>query len=220
MYATMTSASDATSLQKDLDRLAAWEKKWQMEFHPQKCSVLRITRNKSTKIFQYRLHGHILEPETNSKYLGVTINNKLSWTKHIDNITKKANGSIAFLRRNLQISQKHIKTKAYTTLVRPQIEYAAAIWDPHYKITVQRVKMVQRRAARYVCNDYGQQSSVTASDASAVGMAQSCTKESRYQVDIFLQVHSWYGCSRHHQQSETPDQRNPSQPSPVLHTFH
>ena len=114
-----TSASDATSLQKDLDHLAAWEKKWQMEFHPQKCSVLRITRNKSTKIFQYRLHGHILEPETNSKYLGVTINNKLSWNKHIDNITKKANGSIAFLRRNLQISQEHIKIKAYTTLVRP-----------------------------------------------------------------------------------------------------
>ena len=119
MYMTMTSASDAPSLQKDLDRLAAWEKKWQMEFHPHKCSVLRITRNKSTKIFQYRLHGHILEPETNSKYLGVTINNKLSWNKHIDNITKKVNGSIAFLRRNLQISQKHIKTKAYTALVRP-----------------------------------------------------------------------------------------------------
>ena len=148
MYTMMTSASDATSLQKDLNHLPAWEKKWQMEFYPQKSSVLRITRNKSIKDFQYHLHVHIFKLETNSKYLYVTINNKLSLNKDTDNITKKANGSIAFLLRILQISQKHIKTKAYTTLVRPQIKYATAVWDLHYKATAQRVEMVQRYATR------------------------------------------------------------------------
>ena len=45
-------------------------------------------------------------------------------------------------------------------------------------------------------------------------------KESRYQADIFLQVHSRYGYSRSHQQLEMPDPRNRSQPSPVLHTYY
>ena len=40
MYMIMTSATDATSLQKDLDTLVSWEKKWQMQFHHEKCSVL------------------------------------------------------------------------------------------------------------------------------------------------------------------------------------
>ena len=127
VHMTMTSENDAASLQQDLDRLASWEKKWQIQFHPQKCSVLRISRSKSPKFFQYHLHGHILQSETNSKYLGITINNKLSWNNHIDNVCKKANNSLAFLCRNLQISQQHIKAKAYTTLIRPQLEYAVAV---------------------------------------------------------------------------------------------
>ena len=63
------------------------------------------------------LHGHILKTETNSKYLGVTINNQLSWNNYIDIMYNKANASIAFLRRNLQISQRYIIANAYTTLV-------------------------------------------------------------------------------------------------------
>ena len=82
-YMTITGESDAASLQQDLDKLAAWEEKWDMKFHPQKCSVLSITRSKSPKIHNYKLHGHTLESESSSKYLGVTIDNKLCWNTHI-----------------------------------------------------------------------------------------------------------------------------------------
>ena len=119
-----------------------------MKFHPQKCSILRVTRSQTPIIYDYKLHGHTLKTETNSKYLGVIINNQLSWNNHIDNICTKANSSVAFLRRNLQISQHHIKSYAYTTLVRPQVEYAAAVWDPYTKGNQHKLEMVQRRAAR------------------------------------------------------------------------
>ena len=46
-YVVMASENDA-SLQKDLDNLIDWEDKWKMQFHPQKCSVLKITRNRNT----------------------------------------------------------------------------------------------------------------------------------------------------------------------------
>jgi hypothetical protein len=160
-YMTMTGENDAASLQHDLDKLAAWEDKWQMKFHPDKCSILRITRSKTPLMYNYQLHGHVLKSETNSKYLGVTIDNKLCWNTHISNICRKANSSLAFLRRNLQINQQQIKSSAYTTLVRPQLEYAAAIWDPYTKVKQLELEMVQRRAARYVCRIYEREASVT-----------------------------------------------------------
>ena len=40
IYVTVSSTSHAEALQADLDRLAAWEAKWLMEFHPVKCQVL------------------------------------------------------------------------------------------------------------------------------------------------------------------------------------
>ena len=36
MYMALTNANDATSLQQDLVKLASWEEKWKMNFHPQK----------------------------------------------------------------------------------------------------------------------------------------------------------------------------------------
>ena len=150
MYMAMSGPGDSTSLQQDLDQLAAWEEKWKMEFHPQKCSVLPITRSPSPQINRYQLHGHTLKTQTDSKYLGITINSKLSWNNHIGNVCTKANSSIGFLRRNFQISQQRIKSNVCKTLVRPQVEYAATVWDPYTGENIDKLEMVQRRAALYL----------------------------------------------------------------------
>ena len=68
---------------------------------------------------------------------------------------------VGFLRRNLQIHQKHIKSNAYKALVRPQIEYASTVWDPFTQENQNKIEMVQRRAARFVCNNYSREASVT-----------------------------------------------------------
>ena len=46
-------------------------------------------------------------------------------------ITNKANSIIGLLRRNLRIPSQTIKTHAYQSLVRPHLEYASTVWDPH-----------------------------------------------------------------------------------------
>ena len=158
IYITISNGTDATALQQDLDKLAKWEETWQMEFHPQKCSVLHITRSRNPKYKQYTLHGHILINEDNAKYLGVVINKTLSWNNHINDVIKKANASLGFLRRNLKIGQEKFKTSAHFTLVRTQLEYAAAIWDPYTQ--TYKIEMVQRWAAWYVCNNYNREASV------------------------------------------------------------
>ena len=84
-----------------------------------------------------------------AKYIGVTIDNKLSWKSHVDLVTKRANQTTAFLRRNLSSCSTDVKAKCYKSLVRPQLEYAVTIWDPYTK-----VEAVQRRAARFCFNDY------------------------------------------------------------------
>jgi hypothetical protein len=160
-YLAVTSESDCDVLQRDLDKLALWEDKWLMQFHPEKCNVLSITKNRNLIRRNYTLRDHVLEQVTSTKYLGVTISSDLKWTPHINNICGKANGTIGFLKRNLNISNRHIKEKAYKSLVRPVLEYACAAWDPHLKTDIDKLEKVQRRAARYVLNRYHNRSSVT-----------------------------------------------------------
>ena len=132
-----------------------------MQFHPEKCQVLRITNKRKPIIFNYTLHDHILATVTQAKYLGVTITNDLNWKQHVENITKSANKALGFLRRNLRINSVKAKEQAYLTYVRPILEYSCTVWHP-YRIYQQRqLEMVQRRAARFVCNRYRHTSSVT-----------------------------------------------------------
>ena len=49
LYRQISSENDQKLLQEDLDRLATWEKTWGMEFHPQKCSVMRISRARTPR---------------------------------------------------------------------------------------------------------------------------------------------------------------------------
>ena len=159
-YQAIRSSEDQQSLQQDLNRLAEWEQTWSMAFHPQKCSVLCITKNKTTRTPTYTLHGHLLEQVNNVKYLGITISKDLKWNAHIDNTRNKASRTLGFLRRNLKISNKKIKDTAYKALVRPSLEYASSVWDPHTIQHSTALEKVQRRAARWVSHSYRQRSSV------------------------------------------------------------
>ena len=161
LYRTIKGQADAHALQKDLDSLQDWEKEWQMEFNADKCEVIRITSKKNPIIYSYRIHQTALRTTNQAKYLGVTITPELSWKCHIDNITKKANSTMAFLRRNIRSSQRDAKAKAYKTYVRPIVEYAASVWSPAIDSHIKQLEMVQRRAARFVCSDYTRQSSVS-----------------------------------------------------------
>ena len=51
IYRQINSAADHTILQQDLHKLARWEAEYSMEFHPEKCNVLRVTRSRSPSIF-------------------------------------------------------------------------------------------------------------------------------------------------------------------------
>ena len=162
IYITLLKAQDTDILQNDLTKLEQWEKEWDMEFNPSKCQVIHITRSKKPIPSKYFLHGTQLENVPHAKYLGVDISETLNWNTHISRISKKANQTLGFIRRNIKIHNENIKSLAYKTLVRPQLEYASAVWSPHTETQIGQLEAVQRRAARWTKRDYQRTSSVTA----------------------------------------------------------
>ena len=121
-----------------------------MEFHPDKCKTIHITRSRNIKKHIYTIYGVPMETVTSVKYLGVNLTTDARWNTQIKQTKNKASGTLNFLQRNLRISSKKVKTTAYQAFVRPRLEYASTVWDPWTDRNVKAIESVQRRAARWV----------------------------------------------------------------------
>ena len=161
LYLTIKGEEDSSALQKDLDTLLVWESKWDMQFNPSKCQVVLVTGSKSPYKSEYILHGQVLETVTCARYLGVDISSNISWSSHIGRVVGNANRSLGYIRRNIKSKSKDVRESAYNTIVRPQLEYASAVWDPHTKEHISKIEMVQRRAARWTLSNFDNRASVT-----------------------------------------------------------
>ena len=146
IYHPITNPQYSTALQEDLDALQRWESDWLMHFHPHKCQTMHITKKRNIIQSTYTIHNHNLETTDTAKYLGIHINNTLSWNTHINKTAQRANTTSAFLHRNIRTCPRKTKHIAYTTLVRPILEYASIIWDPPTDTNIHKLEMVQRRS--------------------------------------------------------------------------
>lgn len=61
IYHQIWNQRDAAKLQDDLAALEGWEWRWQMSFHPKKCTVIRISNKRRPLQTTYILHGHLPE---------------------------------------------------------------------------------------------------------------------------------------------------------------
>ena len=154
-YREIKDEKDTMKLQRDIDRLGSWARKWGMRFQPVKCNMMQLTRKRIKKVHaSYTLEGTNLENVESIKYLGVTITSDLRWNTHVSNVCTKANRTLGFLRRNLYSCPQEVKEAAYKGLVRPVLDYGSSVWDPPGVVLQEELESVQKRAARFVTGNY------------------------------------------------------------------
>jgi len=71
--------------------------------------------------------------------------------------------SVGPLGRNFYQYLPHIKCNLYKSMVRPIIEFASHVWDPHTILYTNKIESIhdQRSAVRFCFNNYFRTSSVT-----------------------------------------------------------
>jgi hypothetical protein len=138
-----------------------WEQQWLMAFNVDKCNVMHFSHARNNVHYDYMLHNTPLSSVSETKYLGVTITSDLSWRSHIAKTVAGASKTLNFVNRNLRLAPVDTKLTAFTSLVRPKLEYASSVWDPHHKNHVYSLEKVQNRAIRSALNNWEIGSSIT-----------------------------------------------------------
>jgi len=80
-------------------------------------------------------------------YLGIIIDHRLSWKPQINHVCNKATRILT-----TQNCSRPLKDLSYRQFILPVLEYAAAIWDSYHLTDINKIEMIQHRAARFVLN--------------------------------------------------------------------
>ena len=145
------------ALQQDLDSLVKWLHSWLMTFDPQKHEFLRITNKKNPIIHNYYTENSLINKVPHTKYLGVTIDYKLSLNEHNALPTKLFKPCNTFLYQNLRHCPINIKCTSYKSI----IWFDQLFNTPHLSgtiipsiINISEIKAIQRAAAKFCFNDH------------------------------------------------------------------
>ena len=93
-----------------------------------------------------------IEEKSEFSFLGVIIDNKLTWKHHIQHITNKVSKSIAILRLLRHKFPKHILKTIYMSLIFSYINYCNLIWGSACKTILDTLYILQKKAIRIVNN--------------------------------------------------------------------
>lgn len=142
---------DINILQQDINELCSWCEVNKLNLNITKCAFVSFSRSHNPRPAAYMLNGHRLQEVKSTKDLGVIIDNKLTFTQHIDSITLRAYRMLGFVIRSGK-SFWNINTliRLYLTLIRPILEYCSAIWSPHFDIHVNRIEKIQKKFLKYL----------------------------------------------------------------------
>lgn len=90
-----------------------------------------------------------LEKVSSIKFLGVIIDERLSWDKHIKLVTNKVNSSVGSLYEMRKAIPSNMKTSVYNAVINSQISYAISVWGGSMcGDKLNRLFLIQKRAIR------------------------------------------------------------------------
>ena len=113
-----------------------------MIFRPRQ-KTLPITR-------QIIIENNVLEEVDNTKFLGVYIDQHLTWKTHVNFIAAKISKSVGLLyKAKYYLPSKSLLT-LYYALVYPYLTYCNLIWASTYVTNLQRIYLLQKRAVRAI----------------------------------------------------------------------
>ena len=86
----------------------------------------------------------------NTKFLGVIIDESMSWKHHIEYICNKTSKCIGILLRARQILYGHTLLMLYNALIKPHFIYCVTIWGNTYTTYLHKIHFVQKKVIRII----------------------------------------------------------------------
>ena len=141
-------------LNTELLNIDVWLRCNKLSINTQKTNyvIFSPSQRRVNHSFSLSFGGQPLTQSTVTKFLGVYLDEHLTWKHHINFVCKQIAKSIGILSRTHLYSSCKTKLMLYYTLIYPYITYCNSTWSSTYVSNLNRIYLLQKRAVRAVTN--------------------------------------------------------------------
>ena len=144
--------SDYIALQEDIIALFTWSRETDLNFNLKKFVHLSFKCKLETT---YTISDITIPHNDSHKDLGLILSENLSWDKHYKSISARAYKVLGLIRRTIASTHStSTLVTLYISMVRSQLLYCTQLWRPHLMKDILTLEQIQRRATKYLLNDY------------------------------------------------------------------
>ena len=135
-------------LQTSLNQVLQWCDTWKLPLNIKKCVVLHYGLHNPCA--DYSINGSLLPISACTRDLGVMMSNSGKFREHCEQLAAKARRLTGLMLRTFHSRQSNVILPVYKSLIRPLLEYATAIWSPHYRSDIKEIESVQEYVTRRI----------------------------------------------------------------------
>jgi hypothetical protein len=143
--------SPAVMINEELNKIHSWMcvNKLSLNVKKTKLMVFSYKNNRTSLNFpDIKLNNNKIERVSEFKFLGIYIDDKLSWNNHVNYIGKKLSKVIGILKRMKSVLPQAILVQLYNSLFLSQIMYSISVWG----FKSRKLFKLQKRAVRIIHN--------------------------------------------------------------------
>ena len=135
----------------DLALITVWLRANKISLNTSKTEIVlfRSKRKTITKKLNFRISGQNIPISKSVKYLGVMLNENLSWDSHMAYILPKLNRGLGLLSKIRYYVPKFLLRTIYFCLFNSHLIYASQIWAQQ-KTILQKLQILQNKALRII----------------------------------------------------------------------
>ena len=134
------------SVESELEILKKWFDVNKLSLNLTKTKYIIFSNRKFNTPVKLSINKVEIERVYEHTFLGLIIDNRLSWKPHIDKTKTKISKSIAILYKIKHTVNKNSLHILYCSLILPYLTYCVEVWGNTYKTIIKPIYMLQKKA--------------------------------------------------------------------------
>ena len=138
-------------INSELAEIAKWLKVNKLSLNINKTHyMIFTTKRKIIPGIVINIEGHIINEVDSTKFLGIYLDNKLNWKKHIAYVSGKVARGIGLIIKARKLLNSDALITLYYSFIFPYLSYCNHIWGATYATNLQKLVMQQKKIIRII----------------------------------------------------------------------